>query len=987
MKLSNQPIESYASKIFKNVQSQINLTHTNIGLTLGKFNILYFNINSIVNKLDEIELHIYELLKSHTNTVIHCIALTEVKLHENQVPYFNIPNYTAFFCTRSDGYGGTALYVHDSINAHLIEKKSTQNIELVMVKILELSATIAVVYKQPAVGDDVFLNFTHTLIESKKNIIVIGDMNLNLLIDSNTTKQYSDTLTSNGYCILNKVNGAFATRTATRIINNNTTSSHTLIDHVATDCLRFSYKLSQCDTPLSDHKAILLSVDNHNAANFISADVTNTFTRINTEAYNDDLSDFLDLDHFDTFDSLVHGIDAIKNRNSQIKTFTQKTNPKKPWITAGLLHLIANRKRYFLLRKKSPTNEYLNAKYAEVCERIKQNRHVEKTNFNSITINRHLNNPKQMWSKLNQIIFNKTNVKKSVPVLKLSNGEISLNRKEIANTLNRFYINIGKSLHDEIPISNLMNVNLNINNNHTMFLFDTSSGEVLLKIMKMKNSCSLKEFISANSIKNHSLKFAPILSKLINKHFNEGSFPNVLKCSRVVPLYKDGTPLSPSNYRPISILPVFSKVFESILCDRMNEFLKQHNIINKNQYGFQRNSGTLSAATTVVNLLQVSCDSVTGMIACCVFVDLRKAFDTVPHILLLEILHGYGFRGIVNSLIRDYLNNRDQYVDLSDITSESETNYNRFSVPQGSNLGPLLFLLYINGIFDLKLNGNLILFADDAVLIYFNTDVNVLKQKMQDDLIMIENWLLINKLTLNADKTKYMLIKSHGPPVIQNDFSLQMCNRLLNRVSSFKYLGITLQDNLKWGLHVDSLCRRIIGFSSVVNRLGNKLSPSTRISVYYSMVNSQLVYLLPVWNTSALSNDINRLQIAQNHALRKIFNQDYYQTNLSTEEIRSKYQILNVRQLCVQNGLVLMYKVVNNLMKTTYRVNYERDRHYQTRQTEQPRVDSFRTNTGKYSIFRSASMLFFGLDNSIRSLPSLCTFKKKIKADLLLQNE
>lgn len=171
----------------------------------------------------------------------------------------------------------------------------------------------------------------------------------------------------------------------------------------------------------------------------------------------------------------------------------------------------------------------------------------------------------------------------------------------------------------------------------------------------------------------------------------------------------------------------------------MYSFLKHQNIINANQYGVQKNSGTLSAAATVIDLLQTKLDFNCKTIACCIFIDLCKAFDTIPHELLLETLRNYGFRDNVNDLLRDYLKDRMQNVDIGDHNSDNSCNHNPFSLPQGSNLGPLLFLIYINGIFDLKLNGWLILFADDATLIYFDTNPTTLQQKIQEDLNQIFN--------------------------------------------------------------------------------------------------------------------------------------------------------------------------------------------------------------------------------------------------------
>lgn len=157
---------------------------------------------------------------------------------------------------------------------------------------------------------------------------------------------------------------------------------------------------------------------------------------------------------------------------------------------------------------------------------------------------------------------------------------------------------------------------------------------------------------------------------------------------------------------------------------------------------------------------------------------------------------------------------------------------------------------------------------------------------MQEDLDKISNWLTTIKLTLNTEKTNYMLITSILALPMNTNFTLNISNKSLNRVSSFKYLGITIHDKLKWNTHINSACRKVIGFSSVVKRLGKQILPTTKISVYYSMIHSHLSYLSPVWGTSATKRDLDTLQVAQNEAVRKIFVKEYQNDNISTEDIR-----------------------------------------------------------------------------------------------------
>lgn len=206
-----------------------------------------------------------------------------------------------------------------------------------------------------------------------------------------------------------------------------------------------------------------------------------------------------------------------------------------------------------------------------------------------------MQNPKEMWNNVNSIVFNKQKANNSIPAIKTVNS-LSTDKKIIANTLNNFFKNSGKLLFDKIPptINNLPTTSAAIA--ESMVLFQTRIEEITAKINKLKKSKSLKDYISTCALKKHSRKLAPILSNLINDCLANETFPDDLKCSRIVPIFKDNDPCDPNNYRPISILPSLSKIFESVICDRLNSFLNKHKVIHPNQFGFQKNSGTLSTA-------------------------------------------------------------------------------------------------------------------------------------------------------------------------------------------------------------------------------------------------------------------------------------------------------------------------------------------------------------------------------------------------------
>lgn len=476
---------SYILNVLSKQQQNINLKHINAKLILGKYNLLYFNINSLRNKLYDLEVEIFNITRNK-NKIIHFIALSETRIGEFEIPYLNIENYNAYHCTRKDGNGGVALFVHHSLSSNLVYSKSELNIELLMVNIINIGIKTLVVYKQPPVNGDAFIEALRARIENVNNMIIVGDTNLNLLNETSTNKNYIDTLTVNGYCVINKIDSKFATRVATRLHGTNLITTKTVIDHIATDCVNFSFTYSQSDSHLSDHKQALLSFDTNKQDNFIFVPQMLTFTKINMENYERDLiTTISNFESHNTFDDLILGLNSCKNRNTIRKSFRTKSNPIKPWINDNFVNLLEERNRHFLLRKKSPSNQYLTQKYDQLCDEIKKARYKLRADYNSNAINRNLNNPKNMWKCLNEIIYNKSKNNSTIRAINNDDGSIIINTKQIANKMNEFFCNIGKTLHDNL-INNLsLNTQIAIEIERSidcsMYLWNASEEEVYYK--------------------------------------------------------------------------------------------------------------------------------------------------------------------------------------------------------------------------------------------------------------------------------------------------------------------------------------------------------------------------------------------------------------------------------------------------------------------------------------------------------------------------
>lgn len=414
----------------------------------------------------------------------------------------------------------------------------------------------------------------------------------------------------------------------------------------------------------------------------------------------------------------------------------------------------------------------------------------------------------------------------------------------------------------------------------------------------------------------------------------------------------------------------------------MDSFVTINKIIHRQQYGFLRNSSTLSATVEVLNYMHTHLDSTPQNIIGAMFIDLKKAFDTVPHALLLNKLERYGMRGHILSLIRNYLSARTQYIRLDD--TESVRHEVGTGVPQGSNLGPLLFLLYVNDIFQLQLRGKIILYADDTIVLYTAQNVADLEEMMQGDLDMIHNWLNYNKLTLNCEKTKYMILTSANTGNRPLNITLKIGNTFIKGTDTFKYLGLTIQQNLRWETHTNDVCKKIGAITGAIGRIGCGVCPKVLIALYHAHVNSHFTYLLSVWGPSLTEAQLNCLQVCQNIAIRRVFRRDYTLGQLSTMQIRKRYNFLDIRGLLKLESACLHYKVYHACLRTEHQFEVSADTHdYNTRNRDRIIVPAYRTNMGKNNPIRAGIVAFNAMPTEVRHSINSNSFRKNAKRYLI----
>ena len=484
-----------------------------------------------------------------------------------------------------------------------------------------------------------------------------------------------------------------------------------------------------------------------------------------------------------------------------------------------------------------------------------------------------------------------------------------------------------------------MSQNLNSNSNNTFkdhlqnnissqFSFKkvtTKEIENIIKELQSKNSTGHDD-ISCNLLKYLLPVLSQSLTLIINQSLNTGIFPNKLKLAKLVPIFKKGDTSFPENYRPISLLPAISKVFEKVVFNQLYEYFISNKLLNNNQYGFRKLHSTEHAVLHFVDRIITELDKSNSPIA--IFLDLSKAFDTLNYDILIQKLKYYGIADISLTWFKSYILNRNQFVTFKHC--KSETLETQTGVPQGSILGPLLFIIYTNDIVNVSNYFEPIIYADDTSLI--NTSLNLNKTEdiatLNNEFNKIYQWLTINKLTLNISKTKYMIFTSKNRTPVT--CSLKVNNIQIEKVSEFSFLGITLNDNLTWHNHINKIANKISRNIGLLYKLKHFLPPFVLRTLYCSLILAHLNYGNLIWGTNTA-----RILKLQKKAIRVISNCKY---NAHTEPLFKSLKLLHITDIYKLNSLKFYYKYIQGTLPSyfySFNLKHVSDVHnYNTRSRE-----------------------------------------------------
>lgn len=932
--------------------------------------ICHQNVQSLRNKVDLVEATL-----NMNDVDIAC--LTEHWFDDKQSEYLNIEGYNLIskYCRKEYKNGGVAIFcsnkLKDSCSAiEQIEKWSKETIfEVCGVKILlknNNSLKIFCVYRSPSTDVNLFLrelnSFLHNISRIKnENIILCGDLNINYLSYSPEKNELVDILHAYGFDI--------CLGEPTRC----TPISSSAIDYICTNFDKDLYNISTnvCFNGISDHSAQFLELNcdlDLNINKYIyrrvysSENYSILFHHLSNESW---LDVYQTQDVNEAFEIFVNHLKYYVDVAFPIKKIYTR-NTVKPWLTRGIK--ISARKMKELYATMIETGHILDKNYYKSYKKIyKKVIIAAKRLYNNRLYDEFDNKGKAAWTIINKSI-NKNKTNKQISEIKLENTIVKDN-KIIANSFNDYFVGLPQKLSNEQSRDAGKNCNFTLPRIHkTMFLRPVSENIIYNAIVNLKKSHSAGvDSISSNLLKLIVNYITYPLTYLVNLSLEQGIFPEIFKIARVVPLYKKGEKVNIENYRPISLLSSISKVLERIVFDEINNFLTTFNILTTAQHGFRKNKSTTTAVTQFISQLCKTLDDNKKTLS--LFMDLSKAFDLVNHALLKEKLNAYGLRGKINNWLTSYLYNRKQIVDING--TYSKESYVTVGVPQGSILGPLLFLIFVNDLPEITNSINsFIMFADDNTYLCEDSTLADAVFKLQIMINKFIDWFKINKLHLNTSKTVFINFTPRNS-IINESQLLKIERESIAQVKNTKFLGLYIDNALNWEMHTDILCNKLSSLCFALFRLKNITNKNILYSFYHSQFVSRLRYGIIFWGSSS---HLNRVFKLQKRAIRNIAGLSF---QTSCRPYFKKLQLLTLP--CIYILEILIY-VKSNLNQFITNGDFHQ---YETRHNHLLSIPTHNLSMYEKSPMYVGIKLYNKLNPEIRQINSLKLYKTRIYSMLL----
>lgn len=962
-----------------------------------KINFLHLNIRSMSKHWDTLCI---QLVSSEAEFDI--IILSEVFCDETQLALFNLPGYTKVFKLRDNKEGGGLVmyiknaklnYTHITINNISSYEHITGELEMVGWKDPVYKIAIHAVYRPPSASSGFTilqtlgqLNNTLRGLSCYKNLLFIGDTNINSkdIADINVIN-YESTLAGWG---LERGVWDFTREEVRTGVEVKSCIDHiyyrlsTPLENIFTGVIR---------TKISDHYPIVASLQFMcegsqrkclEKVNKLDEYLVNV--NLQREQWNIAESRSVNLG----FEELIRKfhkiyekstITLIKRNTEQNRTTKLHKNlPVKEWMNFELLGLIRERDRIFKMWKNDPSNQRHRNLYNRLRNKLTKAIRDRKNTYYKQVFERNRNDSRKVWENVNYLLGRgkKGNVDSTIRMA--MNSEIDT--KDIVNGFANYFTEGVENLKHKCQYQTLKN---SIGNDHNIeslcnLYVPKATPTCIVKIinrMSVNKSPGIDN-IRMKDIKPYAQSLATPIATLINESIAQGIFPDCLKTSIVRPIYKAKSKKEFKNYRPIAILPSIEKIFEKYVLDCLNKYLEENNILSTRQFGFRKKRSTTQAleefANVTNNIMNNRCHGL-GL-----FIDFSKAFDTVEHEQIIKTLDKIGVKGKYLKWFESYLENRRFVVKALNTLSEERTI--KYGVPQGSQIGPILFTLYLNEILCNIKSCHIWAYADDVLILAEHKDLKTTERKLQEDFNIFTRWAHDKGLIINRDKTclmhfcpknmkdkRMISIQYHDCDCI-HDQVVCKCGDI-ELVEKTKYLGLTVDSKLTWSDHIASLHKKLRPCVAMMYKLQNKATKTVKMAVYKALFESNMRYGITVWGTSS-NTHLNQISNIQKKCLKALYG--------NCEHIEL---IMDTHEFCFYNQLTPKGQYIFNIiLKYFGESEYKREhqRNFNTRNIIKYFVPIPNTEYGRRLPEYIVPYLYNMLPNDIEQLPSIKVFKMRL---------